>query len=110
MCQLQADGGTGGTGGGASSSRTPPAVVEIMEADHHSFMLKKMGGCWLACLHVLQSPCLPRARLKDRVDPALNPHSPPPAGLLTALALFIHNFPEGLVRRPADPCPRSNRA
>lgn len=43
----------------ASTSRTPPAVVELMESDHHSFMLKKMG-------------------------------------LLTALAIFIHNFPEGL--------------
>ena len=39
-------------------SRTPPAVVEIMEGDHHSFMLKKMG-------------------------------------LLTGIAIFIHNFPEG---------------
>ena len=39
-------------------SRTPPAVVEIMESDHHSFMLKKMG-------------------------------------LLTGIAIFIHNFPEG---------------
>jgi zinc transporter ZupT len=39
-------------------SRTPPAVVAIMESDHHSFMLKKMG-------------------------------------LLTGIAIFIHNFPEG---------------
>lgn len=31
--------------GGGTSSRTPPAVVEIMEADHHAFMLKKMGAC-----------------------------------------------------------------
>ena len=31
----------------ATASRTPPAVVEIMESDHHSFMLKKMGG-WVA--------------------------------------------------------------
>lgn len=27
-----------------TSSRTPPAVVELMEADHHAFMLKKMGA------------------------------------------------------------------
>lgn len=64
----QADGQRGDGGGaaentetvqGGSSSRTPPAMVEILEADHHTFMLKKMG-------------------------------------LLTALALFVHNFPEGL--------------
>jgi zinc transporter ZupT len=52
-------GGEGEAAGGGTSSRTPPAVVELMEADHHAFMLKKMG-------------------------------------VLTALALFIHNFPEGL--------------
>ncbi|EFN53619.1 expressed protein [Chlorella variabilis] len=61
-----ADGQRGGAGegevvtGAGTSSRTPPAVVEIMEADHHSFMLKKMG-------------------------------------VLTALALFIHNFPGMMV-------------
>lgn len=33
----------GEAGGGATTSRTPPAVVEIMENDHHAFMLKKMG-------------------------------------------------------------------
>jgi zinc transporter ZupT len=50
----------GGGHGGIISSRAPPGVVEIMEGDHHSFMLKKMG-------------------------------------LLTGLAIFIHNFPEGAV-------------
>lgn len=27
-----------------TTSRTPPAVVQIMESDHHSFMLRKMGA------------------------------------------------------------------
>jgi zinc transporter ZupT len=47
-----------GAAAAVTHSRTPPAVVEIMESDHHSFMLKKMG-------------------------------------LLTGIAIFIHNFPEG---------------
>jgi ZIP family zinc transporter len=45
---------------GETTSRAPPAVVEILKADpDHAFALKRMG-------------------------------------LLTALAIFIHNFPEGL--------------
>lgn len=42
-----------------STSRQAPAVVEIMQKNHHNFALKKMG-------------------------------------ILTGLAIFIHNFPEGL--------------
>jgi zinc transporter ZupT len=158
---------------GGSSSRTPPAVVELMEADHHAFMLKKMGeqgvrvsavldrlfgcvvppalgdgtgggggGCGAAgsgmlfvvkheawggrLLHFFQ-PCAPLHLAAGAfppwpalhsTPPHLHPHphtrtrftallttpdysSPPPppytrSGLLTALALFIHNFPEGL--------------
>ena len=62
---VQGEQAGGGGHGGIISSRAPPGVVEIMEGDHHSFMLKKMG-------------------------------------LLTGLAIFIHNFPEGERARGMD--------